>query len=413
MLSGRRLLRLLLPPLILSLAVGGFIMLRVTRSATPPVQVEEKAWRVSTMSVDLTRHSPNVLLYGTVEAPRRAELSAAVNADVLQVLISEGHSVQAGQTLVILDQREVDLNLRQRQADVAEIQAMITSEQQRYRSDKVALKREQALLELSRKAVLRAEDLNRRKMGSQSLLDEARQAQERQALSLNTRQLAVDEHPARMAQLKAKLARAQALRDQAKLDQERTQIRAPFNARVARLPVAVGDRVRVGDLLVEVYGNDDLEIRAQFPFRYLPVVRAGLDQDLTAVAQIDGRSLSAVLDRLVGETATAGGGQDALFRVLEGNEALVPGRLVALQVELPPQEQVAALPPDALYGFNRVYRLEQGRMQGLAVERIGERRNSDGGVSVLVRGSDLRSGDLIITTQLPNAVTGLKVTTAD
>ncbi len=413
MFSSRRLLRLLLPPLILSLAVGGFIMLRVTRSATPPVQVEEKAWQVSTMPVDLTRHTPNVLLYGTVEAPRRAELSAAVSADVLQVLVSEGHSVQAGQTLVILDHREVDLNLRQRHADVAEIEGMIASEQQRYRSDKAALKREQALLELSRKAVIRAEDLNRRKMGSQSLLDEARQAQERQALSLNARQLAVNEHPARLVQLEAKLARTQALRDQAKLDRERTQISAPFNARVARLSVAVGGRVRVGDLLVEVYGNDDLEIRAQFPFRYLPVVRAGLDQGLTAKAQMDGHSLSAVLDRLGGETATAGGGQDALFRILAGNEALVPGRLVALLVQLPSQEQVVALPPDALYGFDRVYRLEQGRMLGLAVERIGERRDPDGGVSVLVRGSGLRAGDLIITTQLPNAVTGLKVTAGD
>lgn len=408
-------MRLGLPVFILTLAMGGFALLWMTRSPTLPVPVEEKAWRVSVVEIVPGRYAPDLLLYGTVEAPRRASLRTAVNADVAEVPTAEGRQVSAGEPLVILDDREIELVLRQRLADLAEIEALIDSEQQRHQSDLIALKRERALLDLAKKEVTRAEDLYQRKLGSQSLLDEARQALERQALSLNTRQLAVDEHPARLAQLEARRARALALTNQAQLDLQRTRITAPFSGRIIRVPVAPGDRVRVGDLLVEAYPLAALEIRAQIPFPHLSAVRAALTEgnDLTATGQVDDCPLRAVLDRLAGEVSEASGGMEALFRIQKGAECLVPGRLLSLLVSLPAQDDLVELPFEALYGLNRVYRLENGRMAAVAVKRIGEHRAADGTMRVLVKSPRLQAGDQIITTQLPNAVTGLKVIVAD
>ena len=406
-----KLMRVALPLLILAAAVTIFMMLRATRPEAAPIQIQERAWRVNVESVEPGRYAPDLVLYGTVEAPRRADLSAAVTADVLQVLTAEGRIVKADDTLVVLDDRDVYISLRQRLADLAEIEAMIDSEHNRYESDLLALEKEETMLELDRKALTRATDLSRRNLGSRSLEDEARLALERQALAVNTRQQAVDDHPTRLAQLEARRARAEALLDQARLDYQRTRIKAPFSGRVARVPVAVGDRVRVGDLLVDLYATDDLEIRAQTPFRYLPQIRASLEQNtpLAASAHVDGRMVQARLDRLSGETAS-GGGLDALFTIERGSELLVPGRLLSLIVELPPQEGAVALPFGALYGLNRIYRLQDGRMAGLAVERIGERRDAEDEVRVLVRSPQIKAGDQIITTQLPNAVEGLKVT---
>jgi multidrug resistance efflux pump len=111
-----------------------------------------------------------------VETPHRASLRAAVNADVAEVPTAEGRQLSAGEPLVILDDREIELVLRQRQADLAEIEALIDSERQRHQSDLAALKRERVLPELAEQAVARAQDLYQRNLGSQSLLDEARQA---------------------------------------------------------------------------------------------------------------------------------------------------------------------------------------------------------------------------------------------
>lgn len=408
-------MRLGLPVFILALAMGGFALLWVTRSPTLPIPVEEKAWWVSVVEIAPGRYAPDLLLYGTVETPRRANLRAAVTADVAAVPAAEGQQVSAGEPLVLLDDRELELILRQRLADLAEIEALIDSERQRHRSDLAALKREQILLDLAETEVTRAEDLYRRKLGSQSLLDEARQALERQALSLNARQLAVEEHPARLAQLEARRARAIALKDQAELDLQRTRITAPFSGRIIRVPVAPGDRVRAGDLLIEAYPIATLEIRAQIPFPHLSAVRTALTQgtDLTATGQVDDCPLQAVLDRLGGEISEASGGVEALFRIQKGAACLVPGRLLPLLVSLPAQDGLVQLPFEALYGLERVYRLEDGRMIAVKVKRIGEHRASDGTMHVLVKSPQLQKGDRIISTQLPNAVTGLKVVVAD
>jgi len=48
-------------------------------------------------------------------------------------------------------------------------------------------------------------------------------------------------------------------------------------------------------------------------------------------------------------------------------------------------------------------------MQGVAVERIGEKIGVAGESHILVRSAELEPGDKIITTQLPNAMDGLKV----
>lgn len=406
------LLKVVLPLALLGLAVAGFLLLKATRAVTPPVAAQEKSWRVSAIEIAPGRLTPNLLLYGTVEAPLEAEIKAAVTADVAQVAVREGQTVAAGNTLVALDERDLVLSLRQRQADLKESEAQIASEQVRHAANLKALQREKTLLELAERAVARTQSLNTKQLTSQSILDEARQAVEKQALALNTRQLEVDDHAARLAQLQARRARAEALRDQARLDQSRALITAPFAGRVTRISVAPGDRVRPGDLLLALYPIGDLEIRAQMPFRYLSAARAALaaNRPLQAAATVDGHPVAAVLDRLGGEAGRNSGGIDALFRVSEGIKVLAPGRVLTLRVELPPEENVVALPFEALYGLDHIYRLADGRMAALTVERVGERREVEGQTRVLVRNPELVAGDRVITTQLPNAITGLKVT---
>ena len=133
--------RIVLPLLILGVAITGFVLLRSTRPEAAPVAVAEKAWRVSVQTINPGLYAPTLLLYGVVEAPQRAGLSAALTADVLQVLTAEGLSVKAEDTLIVLDSRDAELALRQRQADVAEMTAMIESERKRHQRDLVALEK--------------------------------------------------------------------------------------------------------------------------------------------------------------------------------------------------------------------------------------------------------------------------------
>ena len=72
--------------------------------------------------------APTLTLYGRVESPRVAALSAAVTADVETVTALEGETVESGQLLVMLDDRESALVLEQRRAEVAELLRWIARE---------------------------------------------------------------------------------------------------------------------------------------------------------------------------------------------------------------------------------------------------------------------------------------------
>ncbi|MCA8967854.1 MAG: hypothetical protein KDC48_23440, partial [Planctomycetes bacterium] len=113
--------------------------------------------------------------------------------------------------------------------------------------------------------------------------------------------------------------------------------------------------------------------------------------------------------RLAAEVERGSGGVDALFRVRGGAERLAMGRTVELVLALPPERGVVALPLEALYGTDRVFLLDGDRMREVAVERVGERRDEDGEVRVLLRGPALVEGARVVTTQLPNAIDGLRV----
>ena len=179
------------------------------------------------------------------------------------------------------------------------------------------------------------------------------------------------------------------------------------------MSVSPGDRVRVGDEIVTVYNTSEIEIRAQIPTRHVPRVRDALaaGHSLHAKALVDGRTVRAKLDRFTAEVERGGGGADAYFRIVEGGQDLPLGRTVELLVDLPDADNSVALPYEAVYGTNRIYRLEGERMRSLEVERVGEQRSADG-ARVLVRGPDLQPGDRIVVTQLPNAMDGLRVKVA-
>ncbi len=400
--------------MILIAGAGVFAALKASRPEPPPVRAEERTWVVAIETVSPANLSPTLTLYGRVESPHTATLTAAVTADVDSVQVREGERVTAGTVLISLDERESRFILSQREAEVSEIEAMIASERLRYQTDRTALGQEQRLLELNTKAVQRARDLAKTNVGSQSQLDQALQDEARQVLSLESRKLAIREFDTRIAQLESRLEKAVALRELAHLDVSRTTVRSPFDGRVARVFVSPGDRVRSADPLLRVFDTSAVEIRAQIPNRHLPAVRTSIAnrQALAAEASVDGRTVRAVLDRLGSEISAGRGGVDAIFEIFEEGDWLQLGRTLEMTVTLPPAVGVVALPSSAVYGTDRVYKLENDRMVAVQIERRGELREPGRQTRVLVAAPELGDGDQVIVTQLPNAIDGLKVRVA-
>ncbi|HFE31732.1 MAG TPA: HlyD family efflux transporter periplasmic adaptor subunit [Gammaproteobacteria bacterium] len=423
--SGRSVLKKTVPLLlILGLAIGGAILLVATKPQAPPPESEEKVWVVTTQSAEPARHFPVVTLYGRIESARASRLTSSLSTEVMEILCEEGERVSKGQPLVRLDERDAQLRLKQRSAELAEIRALIASEKHRYDSDLRILESERRLLALAQQEVARAQRLKAGKLAAQARIDEAQQVKLRQDIAVAQRQLAVQDHEARLARLQAQLKKAESLLAVAKLDVERSLLRAPFDGRITQIPASPGNRTRPGEVLVELYALDALQVRAQVPSAKLASVETALNggHALIARARTSTRQkLDLQLTHLAGDIKPGRGGRDGLFELKNPGADLAIGDIVSLQLQLPAVDDSLALPREALYGNDRIYTIHDGRLKGHRVERLGETLDnstmppleniqaSETANWLLVRSASIAPGDLIVTTQLPNAVEGLKV----
>ncbi len=409
-----KLKRILLPVVILLVAILLLLLLKFTKPAAEPVTISEKAWPVKAQIANPAAWRPQLELFGPVEAVWESRLNAGVEADVLRVHAVEGQAVAEGDLLIELDDSDARLLLEQRQAEQRQVVARIASQEASYEASKAALPREIELLKLKKAELARATDLVRKKVGSQSTLDTASQAVQSQSIVVSNRRQTLLQQKAKLDELAADLERADARLQQAELALQRTRVHAPFTGRITRVSVAPGTRVRVGNELLRLYDRTALQVRAQIAERFLPRVRAALASGavVTVSGRADDQTFPARLDRLAGKV-DAGGNMAGLFRLEPGLE-LRPGRFVALHMQLPPESGVIAVPAEALYGPERIYRIDdEQRLRAVRVIRVGEARDAEGLPRILIRAPGLPAGSRLCVTQLANAVDGLLVNVVD
>ncbi|KXX63319.1 biotin/lipoyl-binding protein [Marichromatium gracile] len=404
-----RLLKLLLPVLILAVGFGVFQYLKQTRPDRPVTETRERVWRVALEPVEPRALAPMLELYGQVENPDLLRAAASASARVARVLVREGERVVPGQLLLELDPRDLVPALARTGAQVAELEAQLESERNGQESDQAALEQERRLLELSEDAVARAKSLTRRQVGSQNDLDIAEQDLARQRLAVSTRSMRIADYPARRRALEARLQQARAEYEEARLAFARSRVLAPYAGVVSAVEVAVGDQVKTDEVLLSLYPLAGLEVRARIPAPYQAELAAALRAagSLPASALVDGGRVGLVLERLAGEADPSG--IDGLFTLTEGAEWLRVGQMLTLRLDRPVRESVVAVPFAAVYGGNRVYTFVDGRMRAVAVRTLGTWFAPDGEERLLVAAPELTAGDPLVVTHMPNAVDGLRV----
>lgn len=406
-----RLIKWILPLLILGGAGFAFVQLKASKPQLPPKAPEERSWTVLATIAQPQALSPQIELYAEIESPRQVTLRAALAGDVESVEALEGSRFQTGDLLIRLDTREIDFQIQQQQAQLDSLKAQLDTERLSYETNRKALQIEREMFAIAKRSLERQSDLSGRNLGSREQLDNAEMNLAQRQLNLVGREQSIANHPNQVSQLEAAIAQAQAQLDSLQLDRSRAEVRAPFDGRLSSLSISAGDRVRSGDTLARIYPTSSLEVRAQLPLRILPLIKQGRDDlpELTAEVELDGKQMQLDLARLSAEVAPGSAGVDGMFRFSDDSYAPEPGRTLSLQLNLPEIDNLIALPPVALYGTDRVYRVVDSRLEAVKVEHFGDRVSEAGEPQVLVRSDLLNAGDQIITTQLPNAVSGMLV----
>ncbi len=415
--------KFIIPLIILILAIVFFKMMLATKKESPEIETNEHVWRVEQSIVEKQKLSPVITLYGRVETSELLNAAAPAACQVAKVLVKEGEYIDKGQLMLSLDQADFEPRLMRTQAKVKELKALIESDQLRHKINLESLKNEKKLLRLSEKALARAEKVKRQNLGSISETEKAMQQVEKQRLSYNASQFSVDEHQSRQEQLEARLMQAEADLLQARLALERSQIVAPFSGVVAKVNVAQGDRVNNNEKLLSFYSMEHLEIRAKLPVSVLAEIQQSIREgsvlkgDASSGSQESGsQQVPLLLARISGEAQASG--VDAIFTITAEQVNFRMGAIVVVRLQRPARDNMIKVPYQAMYGSDRLYQIKDNRLQAIKVKTIGE-YYSEGSIvdsqtltqepELLVESDELKSGDSILTTHLPNAFTGLKV----
>lgn len=246
-------------------------------------EVEVRAPAVRVVRVEAAPHQFVVRSQGTVAAKRTIHLLSQVQGQVIAISpnFEVGGFFTAGEELVSLDPRDYELALTEAEARVA--------------AARLQLETMRAQAEVAEEEW---RDIGNRRAASALVLREPQ-----------------------LAEAESGLEAAKAAVAQAELDLERTHIRAPFTGRVREKNVDVGQYVRAGEELAELFSIDTAEILLPLPLEDLAYL------DLPRGWERGSR------DRP---------GPEVIFRArYAGREASWRGRLVRMTGEIDPVSRMA------------------------------------------------------------------------
>ena len=395
---------------IIAAGILGFVLMGTEEVQEAPRAQPERTWLVNTQTVQKQTLHPSVRLYGRIESPSFSTLSAIVDGEVIEVNVLAGETVEAGDVLIRLDSRNLQTQLRQTNADLDRIRASLTREGQRLTTDQEILFHEKRLLELATESLGRARTLKSRNLISQAEFDTFERTEQQAHLSVTAREASIREYDSRVDVLQAEFKRMEALLDRIELDIEDTVIVAPYAGRVTQVHVALGNQVRNSSPLVSMYDHNRLEVKTLIPNRHIAHLRQAIADDyrLEARAQLDDHLLTLTFDRLASIVDQGRGGVDAYFRVASNPIRPELSRSVDLVLTLTPVHDAIAIPYQAIYGSNQVFKIESGSLKSLSIRRHGQIFLNQQ-TFLVATSDDLDDGDTLVTTQLTNAVDGLKV----
>ena len=262
-----------------ALGMAGMVGLHVLASAKqPPVAVERQVAPIHSKTLVAARTSVQPVLtgFGDVQPVRRVDLVAETAGRILHVhpALRAGERVRVGESLLRIDPREA-------QSRVAELEAVAaTARIARQRLDAEHSAQTQRLdllrrsLELADAQHARLRQLHEGSdVGSRSAVEAA----ERERLALAEQVLAlqtdVDLYSLKADDLDRQALAAEAQLDRARLEAERCDVAAPFDARILKADVEAGQWTSPGQPLVSLADDSLREIHVSLDaaqaFRHL------------------------------------------------------------------------------------------------------------------------------------------------
>ncbi len=380
----RKILKIILPILILTIGGGGAYLLFISREVVLTIPIEVPPPLVRVQTVELEDLQLVVPAQGTVAPRTESTLVAQVAGQITRVspAFVNGGFFEKGDVLLAIDPRDYEVAVAQARVQVAQAELRLAREEE--------------------EGAIARDEWQRLGQGEPT------------ALVLREPQI---------AEARATRAAAEGALTRATLDLERTQIRAPYPGRVRAKSADVGQYVNPGSPVGRIYAVDYAEVRLPVPDDQLAYLNAPLSfrnrddakgPDVRFRATFAGREhiYMGRIVRVEGEIDPRSrmvalvGRVDNPYRQRDHNRPpLSVGMFVTAEIMGYRAEEVAVVPRAALRGKDRVLVVVENRLYYRAIDIL----RADAETVVVKAG--LESGDQLCVSPLDTVVDGMRVRT--
>ncbi|TWU59262.1 Multidrug resistance protein MdtN [Rubripirellula tenax] len=379
--------------------------------------------------VELVQAQPHtgtldIVVSGVAIPYREVQLAARVSGEVVfkSESVSPGHVVAEGELLIRVDPTDYEIEVARLEQEVAKVNLEIQRLQLDKENTQRVLSINQDILSLRKREVQRLARLRNANATSASEADavELAMLSAVQQTTSQENQLRTFESQSKTLQTTLELATLQLRR--AKLDLERTEIKAPFSGVVIANHVEQNGMLSAGDIVASVEDTSKVEVRASLRGDDMAFLQGGgyeLPQvPVTVEYDRDGKTYawSAVLSRQDGlgvdektrtipvricvdnPTQNCGSSNDSL--------ALLRGMFVRVRLHCEPQRPLLVVPESVIRPGKNVWVMRGDELQ---IEPVRVARIRNGIAYLHTHDSALNRNEQIISSPVPNAKPGLAV----
>jgi len=254
---------LILPPVVLGAAV--FYYAASGRDAPKRSDIAETATVVRVVTVEPTAFVPRVIGYGTVDPARTLDAIAQVSGRVtyLNPSFKRGDFISEGDILIRLSPEDYELEIAEAETDIASADVDLEELAVTLQTQKKSLEISKAVLDLEQKELARLKTLLERKVISDQQVENQEAVVLQQRSDVQDLENDIALNPVKQKALEQARRKNEVRLETARLNLARTTIKAPFNARVARVSVEIDQYVAAGTSIGELDGIEAADIDVQ------------------------------------------------------------------------------------------------------------------------------------------------------
>lgn len=359
--------------------------------------------------------------YGTVRSGENLSLTAEVRGRIVEMApdFEEGIYFPKGAFLIRVDPRSYSLTVDRIRTEIERLDAELERISQEQKNLQSSMKLTNEDLHLSKAEYDRNLSLAKRKVVSQNLLDQSHQKWliSRQKTQEIRNSLALIKPRINLLNAQRKSALAQM--KEALLDLERTEIRAPFDCRVAEKLAEKGQYMIAGKMLARLYNVGIMEVEVRIPPQdiiWLHFDSGGsinLKGEPPAKARVTFSAAEqkihwqGFVSRIKGQMEEATRTLPVVIELMDGHPGTghppVPGMFVTVEIVGKQVDDLFLLPQEAVHENSSVYVVEDGIVH---IKPVKVFRRVDNRLYVK---EGIKEGDQIITRFPGVATEGMKV----